>query len=576
MKRLIAILVLLLALSAAGVLAAPVENGQPLDELTALAQYAPAETPLFAVIRTDDDYFAALDGLIEQVSAQLPPGMVPPLTVTDLLNEALFPGSEPDENFEAVFAPWLGDSIAVYLASFEAFFFGSESPIVVAADVADTDAAIAFIEEEAIIGWDGEPTHKRVDGEDGVIIYEPLEIWDPLFALTGDTLLVADEPLMRRVVLPLLAGDGLTLAGSDAFSGMMDAMPADGYNILAYINPQEPAEILMSLLPMALEPDMVPAELPDMVAALGQLGVGFTLVDGRALVVDIASTAQMESGSQPLDLSLLENVPANTPLVIESSGLGTFLGGALDALDALDVFLRETGILPLDLDGFMLDVGPGDLGTFIRFSVEGMTGISLEDALSALDGDMVSYLRLAAIDDDAPLALDNLRGISMSLLRTENPDGMSALLDTAARRAQNALSAATYADGMLTLPMNNFLDMPGMEALTISLEDDLLIAAPASEVEALLAGLDANLTGTDAYAFESALFLPDATALLYLDMGPLRDVAAGLIAAEGDAIPPQDAEMLLALLGLLDTSSITTAHGDGSQAIRLTLTLSES
>lgn len=574
MRRLILILALLLALSAFSVAAAPVESSSPpLDELTALAQYAPPQAPLFATLRTDGDYIATLDDFLTRVAAQLPPGTLPPMTVTDLINEALFPFGDPGESFEALIQPWIGDTAAIYVASFEAFFFGSDSPIVAVIDVADADAAASFIEESLTVRWDGEPTHERVEREDGIILYEPLRIWDPMYVLTDDALLAADDSAMRRAVLPLLDGDRATLADAETFNGMLDAMPADGYNILLYVNPQEPLGVVLSLLPMLVGPEMIPAELPEMVESVGQLGIGFTLVEGRALVADIVSTARSQSSPQPLDLTLLERVPAETPLLIEISGLGTFLGNALAALDSLDVFLRETGLLPLDLDGFALDVGPGDLSTFIRFSVLGTTGIRLDDALAALDGDIVSYARLIVPDDDAPVSLSNIEGRSATLLRTDDPDSMAALLDTAARRAMNALRTATYEDGVLTLPMS---EVSQVDTMAVTLRDDLLIAAPLDEIEQLLDGLDANLTGTDAYAFESALFLPDATALLYIDVGPLREIAAGLIVAEGDRIAPDEAEMLLALLGLLDTSSITTAHGDSSQALRLTLTFSES
>jgi len=86
MKKMMFVLALLLALTSfAGIVAADnVQAASPLDDLTALAAYAPADTAFFAAMRTDDAFLDELDVLIGRVAGNFPPemrGEMPPCAI---------------------------------------------------------------------------------------------------------------------------------------------------------------------------------------------------------------------------------------------------------------------------------------------------------------------------------------------------------------------------------------------------------------------------------------------------------------------------------------------------------------
>ena len=81
--------VTVLALSALPALATPI------SELTDLARFFPAQTPIFASARIDDAFFETLDGVVAKVGAALPAGAIPPMTIVQALDMALADATPP-------------------------------------------------------------------------------------------------------------------------------------------------------------------------------------------------------------------------------------------------------------------------------------------------------------------------------------------------------------------------------------------------------------------------------------------------------------------------------------------------
>ena len=151
MKRILVIVFLLGALGIIGVLPA---LATPIAELNDLARYFPADTPIFAAVRTDDAFFSELDGLVAKVAAALPPGTIPPVTIVDALDMALA-DANPPMSFQEDIRPWLGDTIAFGVLEIPAEdgaatrmlrrrTFDGEAPVLVAVAITDRAAVTDF------------------------------------------------------------------------------------------------------------------------------------------------------------------------------------------------------------------------------------------------------------------------------------------------------------------------------------------------------------------------------------------------------------------------------------------------
>jgi len=137
MKRLIVVGLLLVGLSA--LLIAPAAAAAPTD-LNRLASWFPESTPVFVSLRTDDDYIAVWDSLLERLQ-----GVVPNAEDVQLLGESLDNGIAEafgGGDFQSTIRPWLGEVASLGIISLETAFDDNrrnddEVPVLAAVEITD-------------------------------------------------------------------------------------------------------------------------------------------------------------------------------------------------------------------------------------------------------------------------------------------------------------------------------------------------------------------------------------------------------------------------------------------------------
>jgi hypothetical protein len=306
---------------------------------------------------------------------------------------------------------------------------------------------------------------------------------------------------------------------------------------------------------------------------VGKWAVGLTILQDRVLTMDIAQRGEMMMAMEyaPIDLGLLDLAPADTAFLISGNGIGSSIQMALDSLNHLDALLKEQGVLPIPDAGPFSNLGPDDLATFLTLSFEGSTGLDLQETLAWMNGDFAIYSGLS-VSEGGLLGVAPQAGVALS---TDNPSATADLVSAIARMALESFSAATFEDGTLTIPFGAVFSMPELGSFSITSSDDYFLAGTTDAVNFALSGDGASLSQADAFAFDQSLFLPDTMALAYVNFAPLRGALASFAQANPNAIRRDDLEMSQAMLGLIDSMSITATVGDETSAARFTITLGE-
>jgi hypothetical protein len=328
---------------------------------------------------------------------------------------------------------------------------------------------------------------------------------------------------------------------------------------------------------------------------LGSMGVGFTIVDGRSLTIDIVSTANPEAmaealgfdpdamvTAQPIDPAFARFIPAGTPIVTHV----TNLSGAYDALlTGLRSGVSLSGADAEDVEEALAEIESGIAG--VEFAIRGLTGLDLEDdILSWMTGDLALWVGLSPAAARATSLFGALAGglpVDFGILidATADPDGAAALVE-GLKSALTFAARQTPANSGTRITVTDET-IGGNAAVSVSIVDrslpfpiELVVGASAdvfamgtrAAVEAALnpgVGLDSDP------AFQEALryALPDTVQLQYLAGAPLAPLFR-LLPMEGSA---DDAQALVDFVSLISSSSISSSTANGLSYARLVLTL---
>ncbi|GAB4514464.1 MAG: hypothetical protein OHK0046_16600 [Anaerolineae bacterium] len=611
-KGLILISVLMLLLMTFGSSA----QGTSLDELSTLADYFPEETTVFAVIRTDDAYLNTLDDLLADVNAGLG-GLLPPGTsVRGLLDDAV--RSIYGRSFESGVRPWLGDSIAVGVTSIEGLTDVDEAadvPFTIAAEVTDAEGAAAFFGE--------------------LINIEPLQT--DTYTLYVDenaeaALLIAEDVLLLGTqvdsIVSQFEATEAALRTSDLFTGTLDLLPNEDYNILLYVDGaalvEQSAALNAQMMDEALsQTDMGAAEglittlmqfqadMQGQAAALtGPTAAGFTIIDGRSLVIDIVSQVSDPSviteapgyvEQVPVSLDFARYIPGYAQLVIHDNGLGPDFNALFTALDATGPAVQEilTALLQdpqlrSQLQGAealldMIDVSVINLGGLVENQITsyfaGFTGLNLQnDVLSWMTGDYANYAALIPVESDLEFSFD--LGFVTEATDAEAAANVVAGLTDAAGQYEvantveemgggTALVYTSVLRGLLQLgglPQDMLAGTPELD-LIVGADDEVFAFAARPGVEFALEPGDDSLLNNPAFQYAAEnLFLPEPVTVWYVGTGSFVNAAPALAAALG----PTTAQQIAFAASQIESMTITAAVPELGQSIaRLTLTLPE-
>jgi len=563
-------LILIAALALLAV-AVPTAGAQAvaLGDLTALAAHAPEGTSIFAAVRIDEGYIDTLDGLIAELGARLPE-LIPPGTSLRPALDTL----ARDTFFETDLAglrPWLGDTAALIVTNIQPLIFGGgNAPVYIGLGVRDQAAAQAAL--DAALAEDIAAFRiERVTLETGGVLYQTSN------PQGGTSYLLTQDALFTTVTYPFF--DDLIpvtprLPESLTFQAAIDALPADNYNALIYLDVEFLLQTGLNLLIPALPESL---DLDRLRWLAGQQAIGLTLLnDGRSLVADVAFSSQIPYMGYdiPLDLSLAERVPEDAALVILSDGLGQT---TLDTLDLLEGF-AETLDRQLDLDLGPITASNGVL--FLRQMIAGTLGIDLDATLGALNGTYAFYAGAEVTPEGARL----MQGL---VIANRSPALTADLVNGIARVTTDIFARATYEDNTLTLPGNLlFSDDFAVQAppalltdMQVAYNDDYLAVGTAPEVGFALAPSAAGLSQSPIYAAQQALFLENPQAIWLLSLAAVREEWQNALAQDSQGALMQqiglnNVQVISLLLGLFDSLAITTSTPGGTVSVRFTMTLS--
>jgi hypothetical protein len=579
MKKVVLVLALLLMLGAAALPAAAV----PTADLTALARVFPADTAIFAAIRTDEAYIETLDSVIARINQVLPRSQR-----IDSLSGSLAPVTD-------MMRAWLGDTAALGINA-ALLLDGDDDNDFLAATLAveltDSALAVDFMRGFLSSQVDFEDSY-TVEESGGVTVFRPKKPRPRLdgvlpFMFTENYMAVGNlEPVMNRMA---------RLDSVPAFTETMSALPLGDYNIALYFDTQalfDAQLTALSELGGMAEMDEMLEQFADVSRSLGGLGMGFTILDERSLIIDMVSLSNPEAvaealgleaslvpEAQPIDLSFARFIPAGTPIVTHV----TNLAGAYDTL--LDA-LRAGALLGSDQDitaEALAEIESGIAG--IEFAVRGLTGLDLkEDILSWMTSDLAIWVGLTPQAAEATSLFQALAAglpVDFGILvdARPNPDSAAALVNG----LKNAFdfAARQLPAGSVTSITVRDETIGGSPAVSISIADpslpfpielvtgasaDVFVIGTRAAAEAALnarAGLDSDP------AFQEALryALADTVQLQYLAGAPLAPLF-DLLQGGSSSSSPQLGE----IISLISSSSISSATADGAAYIRLVLTL---
>lgn len=561
MRKILFLLVALLML----LVAFPV-SATPVDQLSDLARYYPANTPLFVTVRIDDEFIGKLDTVAQNIDSKLG-GMLGGMDAHSGL-DMLATQIDPKADFKTVFG-WLGDTAAMGVMDSQNLFSGSnfQENMTLAVAVADSRGAELFLDN--LIG----AAYDKTDTNDGAILYSPLKpnTDTPVFYLANDVLLMNFNAFSPEGIVPQF---DTSLADKQEFQDAMARLPLDDYDAVAYLDPAiylsliDQYQTQMNTMPMNLD------SIKQLINAASPISEGISIRDGRNLLIDVAvdfsnmdsaqlALMQNSMNREPIDLAFLNNVPANTALFVQSTGFGPEVIAAINALEAMgnqydDMY--AAGNLPPGAENLrQMDA----VAVFIRQSFEGLTGLTLDQAFGSLTGNYLAYLNILPNDNpDIPVLPD------FGMLVDTSGSDTSALLSALPNMLHDLGVDYTEENGMIVVPLlSDMLQNSNMDIL-IGEKDGLLISGTRAGIEAM--GGD-SIADSKAFQNASQYFVEDTQMLVYLNFAPLSDLV-NTLAQNGNS----DMQQLAMILPLFESASITS-HSDkaGAGHARFVITLAQ-
>ncbi len=559
-------LIFVLALLAALTLT-PLTAQESQPDVFALAALAPATDDVYVSIRIDDAYIATLNNLAALVGSALkdigaPIEALPRLQ--DLIALQIDPNATP-EQADAVLA-LMGDTLAISgnITSAEAETYTVYLPI------SDQQAVLDAINATGA-GLRGVGTAGRF------MIYEAGDNSDTQLLLADDLLMVTtgDANLLG-------GGDYAKLSDLPNFASAVADLPADGYNLTAYVN----AAAL--------------AKNADMDATFnGDILIAGTILGDKTLTLDaIAIPATPAAPSQPIDPAFLRYVPANSTAVIHATDLSNVINNIITLAEAQGNASARADIdqalssLDLKLDDFLAWT-KGDYALFARTDMsvlmQAAANQNFEAIATAVDFGVVIQASDAAL---AKQFSDKIAGLLAGVLASQP----GVVIST------NDISGTTVTRIEISAPMGNGQTLNF--ALGMGANANVFVFGTFRAVESILtdtSGLSAN----PLYAEGMAYLLPNATSAWYTDGATLSTAGVALLGTMGMAVGSasssiqqefnfgrqtaaraqtiQSEDDLVMLMRAIErfttlvrfTTASTAVSDSGSYVLRATLTLGE-
>jgi protein-disulfide isomerase len=559
----------------------------PVSDLTALAKYYPDTTLTFAAIRTDDAGIASLNSLIGKFRALLPPGTIPPFDLQQELNKTL--QSQFKGDFKTVIRSWLGDTAAFGITGAE-----FNTPMLMVLSITDQDKALAFLKKSLASQISSESLVEKTQGDFKLLVpAKPNSYSNTYYAIGKDAMLISTSQSL--LTLPKSGLD----ASAD-FTATLKMLPNPEYDLLAYVKTSEFYNLaVQQALRMGSQR---PPLFDNFGKVLGSAAYGFTLLDDRTLVMDVAQRLgdtqalagagiKLEYPTQPIDPAFAARIPSDTPLVMQGTGLGPSVLNGFDNLRAFaDLLQQQMQQMPDDPyqrdQRFLREFNLGNIVTFVELAFAGSTGLNLEkDVLNWMTGDYAMYLRLLPSDNpDLPVTPD-----FGFVTQATDPDAAAKLVSgiesaLAQYRVNFKTETVGKADGFsIALDLNRMVMGRGRAAgrlpvfdLMLGADDQVLAAGTRGAVEYSLNPTGDSLADSTVYKDAQSHALRGATQFFYLDTRLLLDNINKIVAKSRIRPNPRDMRDLNTLLGLFESATVSATYTANEGAVaRFALTLAE-
>jgi hypothetical protein len=553
---------------------------QAQEDTATLASDMPVDTALFATLRTDASTIETLDALLAQVGDFVPL----PVTMSDTLNGLAMDAFGTD--FDESMRPWLGDSIAIGLQLNESTMDANEAPLIVVVEITDAEATRDFL------------TSNLRDFQ--LLIYEEQAIEGGIqFVPTTEdrgiaTITITENRLILSAEgLPVPLNMDTTLADTPRYSEALNNMPEDDYNALIYVDVPAWVQIILDNADDVGDEEVV-GLVTQVGALLGTTTLGFTVLDGDTLTMDVAQMVNavafdaigVDMPVTTIDPAFANNVPADAPIVVHAGDYGDVVQSGLNTIYRLQDSVDERGGWA-EVFGFGDDadarIGSAvlDLDKLIgigNVSFSGLTGMSLQRDVLPRIGDMALFVRVLpeALLPDLPITPD--LGIALQTSAEDSAFLFDNLIT--ASEAYDTGYVVEDVDGgrvMTVTALSQLAGVDGLLDLQVGAGDDVLVMGTRNAVANVLAG-GASLAETEDFQHALTVALPEPNQVAYIATAPIADVLLTL--ADGDALNDSEAQQLqfvANILPVLRHSTLSTAFDvdNGVTLLRGTITLGE-
>lgn len=547
-------------------------NTTPLAQadIESLAALMPFDSTIFFVLRTDDDYIALLNELLQKVYDTLPQQLMPPRTsLQELLDQVTLPlGGD----FQTTIRAWLGDNAAFAVGSPDKLVDANprndfETEVLLAVQITDRAKVEALFESIAMpSGYTKTSTPAFTDYEDTA---QPI-----LLRVSDDLLLLGTKAGVQNA-----QNRAAKLSANPEFQKTLSVMPENGYNILAYADFSGLVKQAGMLLP--------PEQRQLIEQGLSRFALGATILDGRSLFLDFAipdtSAALGVDFSAPTNPDFARFMPANTILSVQLRDLKNYYESILAAVRAslamqggVDLRLFERTLqqvedalrlaLRLDLNDDILSWMSGDAALFVAYTPQERSLLEIP-----LDPD----LRLPFVGYDFGLLIEAADPAKAATFVTSLGD----FLEAALRNTRDV--SVTLGEGRITLALNVPTLTTPIE-IVIGANDSVFYVATGAAAAHIESGQE-GLSAAAGYREAAQYLLPESAQIWYMGSDTINLLGEIFAANESsDRLFSDRVEVFRrmrlewqSIAKLLSSSSISVAIRDGFQVMRAVLSLPE-
>ena len=561
----------------------------PTADLTALARFFPDKTLLFASVRTDSDFFTALDSMIGIVRDNMPDVGVPLETVEQMLDRVVAESPNLGGTFGDTIRPWLGNTAAIGFPTLgemldDDVYNNLSGPVLIAADITDRAATEAFFDQLI-----PDTAEMSIEQTADYTLITPTSAQDgvEIAASRNGGIYIGNEVLLITNDPALLPQDTITssLRDSADFTNSLSYLPESDYNAVLYLNLPE----FLSQIPATeLDPDEAAAlaAIAPLIDGVGGQVWGATILDGRSLTLDVAQPITDPSvyeavgislpSSTPISFDFARFIPAGTPLVIQSTDLNS-------VYNTLITSLRTT----MAMQAEMMPDGGEDINqeleegiAQLEFAIRGMTGLDLQDdILSWMTGNYALTLGFSpSLEDLPPSGIPSSFPVEFGILiEATDAAAAQAVVDGIAMALSSAgsgdftLTEDTFGDvtaQVITIPADG---LPFPVEIVFGASNEVFAIGTPRMAEAAFNPGD-GLAADPSY-IEMQAFALDAPTTLYYAAGEGLTPLVNALAVT-NSVNAQDKDAIMSLFRLLSSGSISTMTlENGSVLYRMVLTL---